>query len=244
MSNLSDLQQLMSEITGISTEQLQTLYMPVGIYLQEAEDLLLAATPDLPALTARGLSTELFNSMPQRIGALREAQSRWAEKQNKQTEAIAIWKEEAPKAIEFRDTLLDELDFAYRKQPDLQAAVSEIAEGNTNADLVQDLNDLAVLGRNNPEPLLATNFNPDLLPQAAELSDTLAVVLADANGDRSATNDERVLRDQAYTYLKEAVDEVRSYGKFVFRNDAGKLKQYRSKFLRSRYLRNSNTAIN
>jgi hypothetical protein len=54
----------------------------------------------------------------------------------------------------------------YRKQPDLQAAVSEIAEGNTNADLVQDLNDLAVLGRNNPEPLLATNFNPDLLPQA------------------------------------------------------------------------------
>jgi hypothetical protein len=50
--------------------------------------------------------------MPQRIGALREAQSRWAEKQNKQTEAIAIWKEEAPKAIEFRDTLLDELDFA------------------------------------------------------------------------------------------------------------------------------------
>jgi hypothetical protein len=173
-----------------------------------------------------------------------EAQSRWAEKQNKQTEAIAIWKEEAPKAIEFRDTLLDELDFAYRKQPDLQAAVSEIAEGNTNADLVQDLNDLAVLGRNNPEPLLATNFNPDLLPQAAELSDTLAVVLADANGDRSATNDERVLRDQAYTYLKEAVDEVRSYGKFVFRNDAGKLKQYRSKFLRSRYLRNNNAAIN
>ena len=239
MSNKSDLKQLITRITGISNDQLQKLYMPVGIYLQEAEDLYHAASGDLEELTGRGLSLELFHSLPARIGATREAQSKWAEKQNKQKDAIAEWKGIASEAFDFRDDLLDEMEFAFRHQPELLQTVSQISEGESNADMIQDLNDIAVLGRNNLKPLEATGFDMTQLQKAAGLSDTLAGVLAEANGDRMEENEERILRDKAYTYLKIAVDEVRSYGKFVFRKDAQKLKVYRSRHIRSRNRRSS-----
>jgi hypothetical protein len=39
MSNISDLDQFMPEISAITHDQMRTLCMPAGIYLQEAEDL-------------------------------------------------------------------------------------------------------------------------------------------------------------------------------------------------------------
>jgi hypothetical protein len=47
------------------------------------------------------------------------------------------------------------------------------------------------------------------------------------------------IRDQAFTHLKEAVDLIREYGRYVFwRNDA-RLKGYRSNHLRKMRLRNT-----
>ncbi len=42
------------------------------------------------------------------------------------------------------------------------------------------------------------------------------------------------MRDKAFTLLKEVVDEVYEYGRFVFRNDADHVKVYGSKYKRDR----------
>jgi hypothetical protein len=104
--------------------------------------------------------------------------------------------------------------------------------------MIQDLNDLAVLGRNNKELLGKINFDLGKLDQSAELSDMLAGVLARSNGEKLEGSEVLEMRNKAYTYLKLAVDEVRDYGKYVFRKDDEKRQGYRSEYLRKKNQRN------
>lgn len=235
MANNADLQTVMPLISGISPEETLSPYMPIGIYAQEAEDLYTQAIEDKDLLISRGLNQDLIDSLPIRFGALHEAQSLWMVKRNLQTETLKKWKEWVPEAIEFRDELTDEMSYAFRHQDNLLQTVSEIMDGNSNADLIQDLNDLSVLGKSNKELLEKTNFDLELLDKAATFSDDGGAMLAQANGDRNEASPERVLRDQAYTYLKEAVDEIRYCGRFVFRKDKVKLEKYRSEYIRKRH---------
>jgi len=48
----------------------------------------------------------------------------------------------------------------------------------------------------------------------------------------------RLLRDQAYPHLKEAVDEIRRFGRHVFQYDKKRVANYRSHFLRQQKKRN------
>lgn len=57
-------------------------------------------------------------------------------------------------------------------------------------------------------------------------------MLASANGDRLSDHELKIIRDKAYTHLKEAVDEIRAYGKFVFWQDEHKLRLYSSAYIR------------
>jgi len=56
----------------------------------------------------------------------------------------------------------------------------------------------------------------------------MASLLTQVNCDRLSCNDARVLRDQTYTYLKEAVDEIRDCGKYVFHDNKNRIKGYTS----------------
>ena len=68
--------------------------------------------------------------------------------------------------------------------------------------MIQDLNDLAVLGRENTDPLTAINYDMAKLENAATLADEMAEVLAIANGDKAEQNESKLTRDRAYTHLK------------------------------------------
>jgi hypothetical protein len=122
--------------------------------------------------------------------------------------------------------------FAYRKQPDVKGRVQAIAEGSGDADMIQDLSDLAVHGKNNPGPLAEIKFDMKLLDEAASKSDELASLLATARGEKATDSEIKVARDQAYTYLKEAVDEVREFGQHVFWRDPTRLTGYASAYKR------------
>ena len=110
--------------------------------------------------------------------------------------------------------------------------VSQTTDGNGHADMIQDLNDIAVLGREHIVPLQATKLDTSLLQEAATTADHLSDLLARANVDREESTRTRVIRDQAYTHLKEAVDEVRACGQYVFVNNEGRLMGYISQYYR------------
>ncbi|PWD99592.1 hypothetical protein [Marinilabilia rubra] len=230
MSNSQDYQAKLADAKAISGDQIQTPYMPAGIYVQEAEDLARWATKDLAQLAASGLSEHYVTDIPARAGALREVQSMWAEERRDQKDAEKEWKLKAPLAYEYRDDMIDTLRYAFRKNESLLMNVSKIADGSGHADMIQDLNDSAVLARSNPEAMQAIGVDESFWQKGAQLSDEMADLRARANGEKYADNKTKELRDQMYTLLKQAVDEVKDCGKYVFRKDKDRLQGYYSRY--------------
>jgi hypothetical protein len=205
--------------------------IPVAIALQEAEDLYEWCQADQELLTRAGLDWNLVNDLPLRIGACRYIQSVW-QKEFKSVEAAQKeWGEKSPAAFSLRDELLHHCFHAYRNIPDLLRKTQKIAEGAGNADMIQDLSDLSVLGKSSPEPLTKINVDMSLFDLAETTATAMADLLAKSNGAKLTDNKLKITRDKAYSYMKEAVDEIRHHGQYVFWRNEERKKGYASRFL-------------
>ncbi|WP_319482928.1 hypothetical protein [uncultured Draconibacterium sp.] len=240
MANTDDYNAKLAEIEAIPNEEVKDPNMPVDIALQEAENLYHWSSDDVEALKVVGTTKAMLNDLPVRAGACREAQSIWNKDFRSQQEAQEEWAEKSPLAYEFKTDLLASMRFAYRKNDALLSRVSAITDGSGHADMIQDLNDIAVLGRENPDPLTAISFDLEQLDEAATLADTLADLLAEANGDKADPNESKIIRDKAYLHMKELVDEIREAGKYVFRKDPNRLKGYSSDYWRKIHRKQKN----
>jgi hypothetical protein len=234
MANTDDYNAKLEAIMAIADEEVKEPRIPVSIALQEAEYLYHWSKDDAEPLKVVGITMAMIKDLPVCAGACREAQSIWTKDYRSQQDAQKEWSKQAPLAYEFKNDLLQTLSFAYRKHPDLLARVKAIKEGTGHADMIQDLNDIAVLGRENHAPLTAISVDLSLLETAATKADVLADLLGEANGDKADQNESKIIRDKAYTHLKALVDEIREAGKYVFRKDKNRLKGYSSDYWRKK----------
>lgn len=234
MSNRQDFEKKIAVIMEIADNQVKVPYIPIDIFIQEAEFTHYWAEEDKEELTRVGLAAGIIEDIPARAGACREAQSRWNKTYNKRRDAEKEWKKKAPEAYDMRNSLLHDFRFAYRDDAHLRNRVSAVGKKQGHSDMIQDLNDLAVLGKSNPAPLYAIGFKMALLDEASQISDEMATLLAQVYGERTSASKSKKIRDKAYTHLKEAVDTVRQYGKFVFWRDPTRLKKYCSAYIRKR----------
>jgi hypothetical protein len=230
MANIDDYNAKIETISAIPDDKTLEPTMPVDTYLQEGENLAKWSIMDAEALATIGIVLAVLNDLPVRAGALREAQSIWFKDRNSQLEAQREWAAASPEAFAMRDELLHTFRYAYRNDAALMARVEEIAAGNTNADMIQDLNDLSLLGKNNTALLEAINFDLEKLDDAANASDELANILALANGDKSLQSESKSIRDKAYTHMKELVDQIRDAGKYLFWKNEKRYKGYVSQW--------------
>ena len=240
MANTDDYNAKLAEIQAIPNEEVKEPGMPVDIALQEAENLYHWSSDDADKLAVVGIKRNQIQDLPVRAGACRETQSIWNKDFRSQQEAQEEWAEQSPLAYDFHDDLLASMRFAYRKNDALLSRVRAIADGGGHADMIQDLNDIAVLGRENPDPLTAISFDLAQLDEAATLADTLADLLAEANGDKADPNESKIIRDKAYMHMKELVDEIREAGKYVFRKEPNRLKGYSSDYWRKLHRKQKN----
>ncbi|PTB91614.1 hypothetical protein C9994_15230, partial [Marivirga lumbricoides] len=102
--------------------------------------------------------------------------------------------------------------------------VQGVEAGSGHADLVQDLSDLSALGMANLPLFQAINLEEDKLNKAASEASDLSILLAKANGERREDSQPKITRDKAYTYLKQATDEIQEAGKYLFWKDAARKK--------------------
>ncbi len=232
MSNESDFKVHEEAIKSIDPKSMKHPNMPVGINLQEAEDLYAWCGPDKIKLTAAGLDEAVLDGLPSKIGALRHIQSQWNSTRMTKEEAQKQFALLGPSAYDLCDELVHHMLFGYRKHPDLKSRVQAIADGTGDADMIQDLSDLAVHGKNNPEPLAEINFDMSLLDQAASQSDALSALLGSARGEKATDKEIKIMRDKAYTYLKESVDEIRQTGQYTFWRDKARKPGYASAHFR------------
>lgn len=204
--------------------------MPVDVFVQEAENLYHWSKDDQKALSGAGLDANLINLLSLRAGACREAQSLWIKERNMRKEAEQAWKEKAPAAYDLRNQLIHGFRYAFRKHAGLLARVDEIAQGDSNSDMVQDLNDLAVLGKANLGLVNAVGISLEMLNNAANVADNMGDILGATNGERETDSEAMIIRDKAFTLLKQAVDEIRECGKYVFWRNPDRLKGYTSDY--------------
>lgn len=151
--------------------------------------------------------------------ALTEAQAEWNKEWVGRKEVSKEWDSVSSFAYELRDRLQVNFRFAFRGYPKLLQNLQSNPQRKNHPTMIQDLNDLAVLGRMNQPLLAAIGFDMALLDRAAQLSADLSGLLAKTTISRVKLSESKKIRDQAYTYLKTAVDQIRRTGQFVFRGD-------------------------
>jgi len=226
MSNSDDFAAMQAAIEALPDERLKSPALPIDTFLQEAENLYTWCQEDKEQLVQASLDWALVEKLPVLCGALRQAESMWFKDRFTREEAEKIWKEKSPAAYDLRNQLLHDFHFAYRNSLDLTGRVRRIAEGNGHADMIQDLNDMAELGKANSTQLNAIGFNLEQLELAASTSDEMAQLLSMATTERASDNQARIIRDKAFTLLKETVDEIRQCGQYIFWRDPQRFKGY------------------
>jgi hypothetical protein len=217
-------------IEAILNENVKYPNIPIDAALQEAEDLLVWCRQDKELLVKAGLEWTLVEDLSIRIGACRYIQSEWQKEYRSIEDAQREWGEKSPAAFKLRDELLHHFKHAFHNRSDLLARVKKISEGSSNADMIQDLSDLSVLGKANLDLFVNTLMETSQLDLAATTADSLSVVLANSNGEKLKDNEKRILRDKAYAHMKEAVDEIRRVGQYVFWRDELRRKGYISRY--------------
>ena len=233
------LKDLLPALQAVPKEALRKMDMPAHAVPQDALYTYKWCQTDKGALTARRLDWDLVESIPVRVMAFEEAQSNWNNVRFGREEAMKLWKAESPAGYSLRDDLLSEFNYAFRNDVGLQTRVDAVAEGSGDADMIQDLNDLVVIGRENPAPLRETAFDFGLLDRAAVLCERLGALRADASVDKVSYREQKLIRDRAYTYLMAAVDALRECGRFVFRKDGERLDGYASQYRQAQRSRSS-----
>lgn len=229
-----DFEAKQSTLETMNKDQVKEPDMPVSVALQEAEDLKEWCLTDKEVLVNAGLNWQLVDDLPVRIGACRYIQSQWQKDFQTQEEAQKEWKLKSPAAYALRDELVHHFLHGYHDYPDLLNKTQKISEGAGHADMIQDLSDLSVLGIANPEPLKKINLDMTLLDKAAVLSEEMASLLAKSNGQKLGDNNLKIIRDKAYMHMKQAVDEIRRHGKYVFWRTPEREKGYVSKYYKQR----------
>ncbi|WP_347839005.1 hypothetical protein [uncultured Draconibacterium sp.] len=228
MSDRQDYDACYDAFMAIPAEEVKAPAIPVESAIQENENLYLWSLDDKAELTGAGLPETTIDSLTVRNGACRTAEAMWKREQHTPQDAQKEWEERGPAAYELRDRLLHDFRYAFRNDERLLKKVSEITDGTGDADMIQDLSNLVALGEANPELLALINFDVTLLPLAATAADELAIVLAQANGEKEIDHQVKIVRDRAYTYMQQAANEIKNCGRYVFWKNEDRLKGYRN----------------
>jgi hypothetical protein len=226
MSYQDDFDTWRDRIEAVPPEAVKLPTQPVDDYTAAAETLFVEANKDRAALGAAGLDVTLIDELPSLSCALRFCQAVWMSEYRAREEAQKEWLEQSPQAYSLRDDMLHHFTFAYRKDSNIRDKVTRLREGNSNADMVQDLVELAILGEKHQEPLTAINFDLALLQQARTLSHSLLELLAASNGSEGDSSVNKKMRDKAFTLLFEKESTIREYGRYIFWKDEGRRSKY------------------
>ena len=223
----------LSEIRSIPFDKIKTpKNIPVAVFIQEAENLYHVCVDDIEMLTVSGLDINLIHDIPARIEALIEAEAVWTTIRRGSSETETEWKTRSARGFELRAELVHTFRFAYSDSPHVKKQIKNMNSKRSIPALIQQLSELALTGKDEPDPLKKAGFDLSLLDEAEAMSDYLSELYGKVISERAKQRDYLKTRNQAYTYLKEAVDLVRKHGRFVFRKDRNKLRDYSSEYIR------------
>lgn len=234
MAYSDDFNEIKDLITAV--KEVKRPGIPMWAYIQEAYNLHGWSKTDKAVLMKEaGLDPLFIDELPVRAGASNHTQLLWRQHRNTKSPAEIKWDIQSSAAYKLKDKLLRDFRYAFRDNALLMKGVRAMAKSRGYAGMVQTLNDLSVFGKANTLELEKTKFDMTQLELAATISSNIGRLRPTSRGKNKPGGKVKLLRDQAYTYLKEAVDEVRTCGKYTFEKDKARLIGYRSEYIRKHY---------
>jgi hypothetical protein len=206
--------------------------LPVDIVVQEAVDLQEWCKKDRDALVQAGLDWKYAEELTVRALALSKLEAEWTAEYNGWKEFRKEWKAALKSGRELRSEMAHHFYSAFDSIPGARVKIRRMSTGRSNADVIQGLFELAVFGNLNPNELKEVGVDPVILDKAKQTSASLSKLLARLNSTIRGGSDNQILRNKAYFHLKEAIDEVRRFGKLVFWKNKARYKGYVSDFMK------------
>lgn len=219
-------------LARLETNEIVRPRIPTPEIVDESRKLGVDAERDRAELCGAGLDWALVESLDARIGALVHAQALWDTERVAGRDAQNEWRKLVPRARAMLRELKRVYRFAYYGDTAIQKTIDELAGRRNRNDLSQNLLAYAALGKEHPDRLTAVGFDPAQLDEAVALSGRMARVLSSVAAE-SGYPQARCNRDRAYTYLIQAVHEIRRVGKFVFAANPKRAAKYASSYYRA-----------
>ena len=210
MTNALD--QLRHKLESLS--EVRSPDQPIDIYFQETEDLLTHVTANglQSVLVDEGLDEAAITEVAVALAAARMAQTEWTLLNDR--EKPVDQKELEARGYALRTMVIKKARFTLRKDKSAQSTISNIVDGEGLADLVQDLDDLAKLLGDQADAF-NRNRNFDSAKAKAELTETAQAIRSGLSGFRMNPAQTKAveLRNRAWTYLDDLVDDLREAGR-------------------------------
>jgi hypothetical protein len=194
--------------------------------LEEARDLLRTVKRFGKELV-RGsrLDKKLIGALGERRALVEALDDGWRDEQGARAEKPARKARKA--AEELRRDMVAALRYFLEANAAVQAEVDRIQEGTGLVDLLDDLGKLAGLVERHARALERADLPADAPARARGYVEQLSEARSAERLD-AALSDALGLRNRAYWWLREAIDEIRAAGRYVYRHDPKKLALFRA----------------
>jgi hypothetical protein len=185
--------------------------------LYDANNLATLASKEWPKLQKKGgLEADTLDRLRVMRSLLERLEAEWTTVRKRTTPAAVERAREEGRQL--RSEANAALRHFLRRDAEVQKRLSEISEGEGDADLIDDLRKLAALVEAHRDALRFAELPKD----GSDALRKAAAVLSDVTSERKADSDAAAVqasRNRAYWSLRELMSEVRSAGRYVFRKE-------------------------
>lgn len=173
------------------------------------------------------LTAEMIEALPVRRKVLETAEDLWS--REKSAAMSGDQKELRKEAERLKRDIMAALRYFLRNASngaEIEKRLDAIAEGTGLADLVSDLRQLSGLVEEHEAALSKADLPKKAASRALSLSDALSGSVK-AYSDNDEAQKAIDLRNRAFWWLRDVVDEVRAAGRYVYRDHPKKLALFR-----------------
>ena len=199
---------------------------PITALLADARELFTVARRSGTKLVRAGLDRRFLEELPHRIELVERAQKAW-ERQRSRTEPATLQRTRED-AQQLKTDMLAAGRYVLRNDSSAQRQLDQIAEGEGLEDLIADLRALAGFWTKRSVQLASSDLAKDAPERALALASRLT--LASRGAAEASHAEAHSHRNRALALLDEAVHEVRSAGRYVFRDAPERLALFRYEF--------------
>jgi hypothetical protein len=209
--------------------------IPVARLIQEANDLYLFCKNDRKELIGEGIDWDEVEKLPELLNECSDAEVEYQVYRKNAGSEIVKLKKLVLRCRKLRTTIAEKLRSAVSRAGNFMT-VPSYRKSWSRAELVQDLNDLAVIGKDIKHMFNHTGFDLTLLDLAADLSVELSEKIIDVIISKPSKSRQKTFRDKTMQELLSLIVQIRKTGKSAFFDNPLRRKAYACEYLRERKL--------